>query len=105
VKVDAAEVSGPGFSTVTLTGPAAAISAAETGAVSWFAFTKVVDNAVVPHCTVEPATKFDPNTVIVKAGPPAVAENGLRPEMVGFGPVTVIVRLLLAEAAVRTSPL
>jgi hypothetical protein len=101
VKVDAAEVSGPGFSTVTLTGPAAAISVAETAAVSCVALTKVVASAVAPHCTVEPATKFDPNTVIVKAGPPAVAENGLNPVMVGFGAVTAIVMLLLAEPAFR----
>jgi hypothetical protein len=47
----------------------------------------VVVSGVVPHITVEPATKFVPVTVSVKGAPPATAEGGLSDAMVG--PLTV----------------
>ena len=77
-KVAAADVTGPGFATVTLTGPTAAICAAVTAAVSCVALTNVVVSAAVPHFTVAPATKLVPLTVRVKAGPPAAESAGFR---------------------------
>ena len=103
LNVNGAEVTGPAFTTVT--GPAVAIWAAETEAVICVELTNVVVSAVPPHCTVEPATKFDPETVSVNAGPPAVAENGVKPVMVGVVvDVTAIVTLLLVELVLRLSP-
>ena len=85
------DVTGPALTTVTLTGPGVAICAAETDAVSLIELTSVVVSAVPPHCTVDVATKFVPPRISVKAGPPAVAEYGLSPEMVGTAPAGTMV--------------
>jgi hypothetical protein len=107
VKTDALDVPVSGFTTVTFTGPAEAICAAVTDAVSCVALTKVVDNAVAPQSTVAPETKFVPFTVKLKAGPPALAEDGARLDMVGVETpgLTVIVTMLLVDAVLRVSPL
>jgi hypothetical protein len=68
--------------TVTLALPATAIIAAVTGAVS-VPLEYAVLSAVPFQFTVEPVAKLFPLTVRVKAEPPAVAEVGLRPVIVG----------------------
>jgi hypothetical protein len=78
VNVNALEVAPPGFCTVTLAVPCAAMRAADTEAVNWLPPTKVVDTEVPFHITVAPDTKLDPFTVRVNAAPPTVAEFGLR---------------------------
>jgi hypothetical protein len=88
VNVDAAEVP-PEVVTVIFAGPEVAIREAGTAAVNFVALANVVASAVVPHFTVEPETKFVPLTVSVNAGPPAVAELGLRLVMAGGGGRTV----------------
>jgi hypothetical protein len=87
VKVWALEVPPPGvaFTTVTEAVPAVAISAAVIAAVTWVAETYVVVRADPFQFTVEPETKPVPFTVSVNAAPPAVAEAGLRPVVVGTG--------------------
>jgi len=90
VNTAAADVTGPGFTTVTLTGPGDAIRFAGTAAVSCVALTKVVVNAVPPHCTVEPETKLVPVTASVNAGPPATPEEGDSEEMVGAGGAVIV---------------
>ena len=42
-----------------------------------------------PHFTAAPETKFEPFTVNVNPGPPAVVELGLRDEIEGDGAETV----------------
>jgi uncharacterized protein (UPF0248 family) len=76
---------GPGLLTVMLAVPARPISLAEIEAVSVVALPKVVGRSDPFHRTVEPETKLDPETVRVKAGPPAFAEDGLIPEIDGTG--------------------
>ena len=71
--------------TVTLTVPAVTMSEAGIEAVSRVALTKVVVRLEPPHFTTEPFTKLVPVTVRVKADPPAVVEEGLRPPIVGVG--------------------
>jgi len=78
-----ADTDPPGLVTVMLGETALAICAAVTGAVSEVALTQVVVNAVVPHFTVEPLTKFVPFTVRVNPASPAAAETGLRLVIVG----------------------
>src|SRR5437016_733098 len=65
-----------GFITVTVAEPAVATSAAPMVAVSCVPLTKVVARAAPFHCTVEPATKFVPFAVSVKAPLPAAALDG-----------------------------
>src|SRR3990170_3880250 len=77
-----------GLSTVTGIVPGAAMSAARIFARSWVADTKVVERSEPFHRTFAPETKLLPLTVRVKAAPPAVAEEGLRPVTVGAGPHT-----------------
>ena len=43
----------------------------------------MVVSGVAPHITVEPLTKFAPVTVSVNGALPAIAEEGLRDEIVG----------------------
>jgi hypothetical protein len=74
-----------GLKTVTLAVPAVAMSAARIDAVTWVALTYVVVRSVPFHLTTEPEMKLIPFTVSVKAGPPAVAEEGLRPVVLGTG--------------------
>src|SRR3990170_915655 len=77
-----------GLSTVTGIVPGAAMSAARIFARSWVADTKMVERSEPFHRTFAPETKLLPLTVRVKAAPPAVAEEGLRPVTVGAGPHT-----------------
>ena len=61
------------------------MSAAAIAAVSCVALTYVVVRFEPFHRTTELPMKFVPLTVSVKADPPAVAEVGLSPVMVGTG--------------------
>jgi hypothetical protein len=87
VKVWALEVPPPGvpFTTVTEAVPAVAMSAAVIAAVTWVEETYVVVRFDPFQFTVEPETKPVPFTVSVNPAPPAVAEAGLRPVVVGTG--------------------
>jgi hypothetical protein len=76
-------VAPPGFTTAILAVPTEAIRPAETAAVSWLALTNVVVNAAPFQFTVAPERKFVPFTVSVKAAPPAVADQGLQPVIMG----------------------
>ena len=71
--------------TVTEAVPAAAISEARIAAVNCVADPYVVVRFDPFQRTTEPFTKFVPFTVSVKAAPPAVAELGLRLDVVGSG--------------------
>ena len=73
----------PAESTVTEALPAAAIRVAGIKAVSWVALTKVVVSGAPFHCATAPDAKALPFTVSVKAGPPAVAEFGLKEAIAG----------------------
>jgi hypothetical protein len=84
-KLVAVDVLPPEFATVTLALPPLAISAAVTVAVTCVLLTNVVGSAVPFHCTVAPERKLAPLTVRVKSDPPAFADAGLRPLMVGVG--------------------
>ena len=77
VKVAAAEVTPP-VVTVTFTVPAVLIRVVATGAVIFVLPERVGVSDVVPHFTVVPEVKFAPVIVSVNAGPPAVAELGLK---------------------------
>jgi hypothetical protein len=72
------EVTGPGFTTVTLTGITAAICAAATAAVNCVALTKVVVSGLPFQFTTAAGSNPVPVTVSVNPGAPAVAELGLR---------------------------
>ena len=87
VKVWALEVPPPGagFTTVTETVPAAAMSAAVIAAVTWLEETYVVVRLDPFHCTTEPLSKPLPFTVSVNPAPSAVVEVGLRPVVAGTG--------------------
>jgi hypothetical protein len=76
--------------------------------------TSVVVSGVPFHCTVAPVRKPVPLTVRVNAGPPAVAEVGLRLEMTGVGtpigratpgealpPLLIAVMVALPEFAIK----
>src|SRR6266478_9867995 len=80
VKVIAFEAPPPGdeLNTVTWAIPAAAISLAGIEAVNCVLFTNVVARSLAFQRTTEPATKFMPFTIRVKAAPPAVALFGER---------------------------
>ncbi len=93
--VAAADGLPPVFTAVTLALPELAIKLAVTAAVNWVELTNVVVSAEPFHCTAAPETKFVPLTVNVNAGPPAVAEVGLRLEMAGVG--TLIAKATPAE--------
>jgi hypothetical protein len=77
VNVRAFEMFPPGFATVTPTVPGEAMLLAGIAAVNWELLTNVVVLFDPSHRTVEFETKFEPFTVKVRAGPPAVAELGL----------------------------
>ena len=78
VKVIAFEVPppAPGLVTDTVSVPLEAMEAAGMAAVNCVEFTNVVAGAAPPKLTIEPATKFVPLKVSVKAAPPAKAEFG-----------------------------
>ena len=75
---------------VTLILPGEVIRLAGTAADNFVAPVNVVVSADAPHCTVQPAVKFAPFTVSVKAGPPAVAETGFSAEIAGAGGVSTV---------------
>jgi hypothetical protein len=79
-----AEVTPP-VVTVTPGVPAAAISEAGTVAVSLVALLVAMARAALPKLAVVAAVKFAPLMVRVNAGPPAVAEAGLRLPIVDAG--------------------
>jgi hypothetical protein len=97
VNVTAFDVAPPGFATVTLAVPDEAIRLAGTEAVNCVALTNVVESAEPFHCAVDPDTNPAPLTVRVNAGPPAVAELGLKLLIVGVGTLIVIERACGAE--------
>ena len=76
---------GVGLKTVTLAVPAVAMSAARIEAVTCVEERYVVVRFVPFHLATEPEMKLVPFTVRVKAAPPAVADDGLRVEIVGTG--------------------
>jgi hypothetical protein len=87
VKLIALEVppSGAGLVTVTAGVPVEAMLAAGMAVVNCVESTKVVAGADPPKFTVEPATKFIPLIVSVKAAPPATVLFGEIVVMVGAG--------------------
>jgi hypothetical protein len=87
VKICAFDVPPPGvgLNTVTLAVPALAMSAAVIAAVSCVVLTYVVVRSTPFHLTTELLMKLVPLTVSVNAAPPAVADEGLRLEVVGTG--------------------
>jgi hypothetical protein len=80
---------GPPLNTVTAAVPALLISVASIWAVIFVLLTNVVVRADPFHFTSEPLTKFEPFTVSVKAGPPAMALVGTREVATGTGFLTV----------------
>ena len=99
MKVRAFEVLGPGFRTVMLAVPCAAMSVAGMVAVSCALLTNVVVRLDPFHVTVDPETKFDPFTVRVKPCPPATMELGLRLVRPGTEAPTVRLYTLLTVEA------
>jgi len=87
VKLIALEVPPPGAGLVTVTAgvPVEAMLAAGMAAVNCVELTKVVAGADPPKLTVEPATKFVPLIVSVKAAPPATVLLGEIAVIVGVG--------------------
>src|SRR6267378_1536476 len=87
VKVWALDVPPPGagVNTVTVAVPAAARSACGIAAVSSVADPNVVTRFAPFHRTTELPTKLVPVTVSVNPGPPAGAEVGFSPVVVGTG--------------------
>jgi branched-subunit amino acid transport protein AzlD len=83
---------GEGFSTVTETVPAVAMSPAEIAAVNWVLLTKLVARALPFHCTTEPESKFVPVTVSMNAAPPAVVLVSESEVAVGAGLLMAKVR-------------
>src|SRR5438309_7585428 len=76
---------GAGVNTVTVAVPATAMSAGVIAAVSWVAETRVVARFAPFQRTTELPTKLVPVTVNVNPGPPAGAEAGFSPVVVGTG--------------------
>jgi hypothetical protein len=76
---------GSGLVTVTAVVPAEPMAEAGMAAVSCVVLTNVVAGAVPPKLTVEPATKFAPLMVRVKAPAPAGAVFGEIKVIVGAG--------------------
>ena len=87
VKLRAFDVSPPGAGllTVMLAVPAVAMSLAEIDAVKLVPLVRVVVRSDSFHCMVELETKFEPLTVRVNPGLPAMAEFGLIPVIAGAG--------------------
>jgi len=87
VKVWAEEVPPPGIGlkTVTLAVPWVTMSEASIAAVSWPEETYVVVRSTPFHRTFDVVMKLLPVTVMVNAGPPAVAELGEMDVRVGTG--------------------
>jgi len=87
VKTTGEEVPPPGvgLTTVTLLLPGIWISVAGTVAVNWFALPNVVVNGEPFHSTTDVGTKFEPETVRMKLGPPMAADAGEIPDSAGTG--------------------
>jgi hypothetical protein len=87
VKLIALEVPPPGAGLVTVTPgvPVEAMLAAGMAAVNCVELTNVVAGADPPKLTIEPATKFVPLIVSVKAAPPATVLLGEIAVIVGVG--------------------
>jgi hypothetical protein len=87
-----------GFCSKMVAVPGETIRLAGSETVNWVEFTKVGDNlisAVGPYQnTIAPGWNPIPLIVSVKAGPPVVADAGLRLEMVGRGALIVKVTAL-----------
>src|SRR5437879_8401339 len=82
---------GVGFDTVTLDVPAVARSAAVSDACSCVSLTNVVVRELPFHSTVDAAVNPSPFTVIVTAGLPGAALDGVIHEIAGCGLPTVTV--------------
>jgi hypothetical protein len=80
---------GVAFTTVTEAVPGVAMSAAEMEALSFVLLENVVLRADPFQSITEPMTNFEPFTVSVKAGPPAVALLGEIEPIAGTGLLTV----------------
>jgi AICAR transformylase/IMP cyclohydrolase PurH len=87
VKFTGLEVPTPGAGLVTVTAsmPVEAMAAAGMAAVNCVELTNVVVGAAPPKLTSEPATKFVPLIVIVKASPSATALFGEIVVIAGLG--------------------
>lgn len=97
------EVAPPGFITVTVALPGETIRLAPTDAITWLPLTYAVVNEDPFQSTVAPERKPEPLTARVNAGPPAVAELGLSPEMEGVGALIVNVSAFdVAPPGLRT---
>lgn len=68
----------PAFRTVTSTVPGTARSVAGIAADNWLREMKVVGRLAPSHLTIEVVLKSEPSTINVNAGPPVVAEVGLK---------------------------
>jgi hypothetical protein len=84
--------------TVTLEFPPVARSLSRIDAEIWLLVPKTVDRSDPFHRTMDPPTKLVPFTTRVKAPPPAIAELGAMPVILGVGLVIVNV------AGVETPP-
>ena len=82
---------GDGLTTVTLLLPRVWVSVIGTVAVSWFALANVVTSGEPFHRTTEVGTKFEPDKVSVKLGPPIAADAGETPDSVGTGFGTTLI--------------
>jgi hypothetical protein len=87
---------GVGVNTLTSALPAVAMSAADIAAVSCVEETNVVGRSVPFQRTTESVTKRLPLTVSVNIAPPALADAGLRLEIVGT-PGLLIVKVRALE--------
>ena len=96
VRVTAFEMTPPGFATVMLAVPGAAMSEAGMAALSWDPVTKVVVRFDPFHLTTELETKLVPSTVNVKAGLPANTVFGLMLVSAGVEAETTRVKALFA---------
>jgi hypothetical protein len=96
-KLTVLESAMPGVDTVMgMTGFAVATRETGMAAVNWVALTNVVTSGACAHWTVEPWTKRSPVTVRVTAGPPEIADVGLRLMIVvpyGSGRITKLMGL------------
>jgi hypothetical protein len=90
-RLAATDAEPPGFVTATAIEPGAAMAPAVMEARSELELTKVVAIAEPAHWIDAPARKPEPFTVKVKAGPPAVTDDGAREVIDGVGALTVSV--------------
>src|ERR1019366_3014156 len=102
-KVSALEGALAELTTVMLALPGATVRLAHPAALKRVALANVVGNGVPFHRIAAPATKPVPLTFRVNAGPPAVAELGLRLEIEGTGGVTAKVSALEGALAELTT--